>query len=60
LKEGDIILNVEKAEIRSRRQLYQELWKKQPGERISLRILRNDASIELNVIGGDRRDRYGR
>jgi len=59
LKEGDIILNVEKAEIRSRRQLYQELWKKQPGERISLRILRNDTSIELNVIGGDRRNRYG-
>ena len=60
LKEGDIILDVEKTEIRSRRQLYQELWKKRPGERICLRILRNETSIELNVFGADRRDRYGR
>ena len=60
LKEGDIILDVERTEIRSRRQLYQELWKKRPGERICLRILRNETSIELNLIGADRRDRYGR
>jgi serine protease Do len=59
LKEGDIILDVEKTEIRSRRQLYQELWKKRPGERICLRVLRNETSIELNVIGADRRKRYG-
>ncbi|HUC99527.1 MAG TPA: trypsin-like peptidase domain-containing protein, partial [Candidatus Polarisedimenticolaceae bacterium] len=48
LKEGDIILDVERTQIRSRRQLYQELWKKRPGERISLRVLRNETSIELN------------
>jgi serine protease Do len=60
LKEGDIIVAVEKTEIRSRRQLYQELWKKRPGERIPLEILRNETSVVLNVIGTDRRDRYGR
>jgi serine protease Do len=60
LKEGDIILEVERAQIRSRRQLYQELWKKRTGERISLRVLRNETGIEINVIGGDRRDRYRR
>jgi serine protease Do len=60
MKEGDIILNVEKAEIRSRRQLYQELWKKRPGEPISLRVLRNETSVELNIIGVDRTKRYGR
>ena len=59
LKEGDIILDVERTQIRSRRQLYQELWKKRPGERISLRVLRNETSIELNLIGADRRNRYG-
>jgi serine protease Do len=58
LKEGDIILDVESTQIRSRRQLYQELWKKRPGERICLRVLRNETSIELNVIGADRRSRY--
>ncbi|MGH7784192.1 MAG: S1C family serine protease, partial [Candidatus Binatia bacterium] len=60
LREGDIILAVEKTEIRSRRQLYQELWKKRPGERIPLEILRNQTSVVLDVIGADRRNRYGR
>ena len=50
LKEGDIILDVEKTQIRSRRQLYQELWKKRPGERICLRVLENETSIELSLI----------
>jgi serine protease Do len=60
LKEGDIIVGVENAKIRSRRELYQELWKKRPGERISLRILRNDSSLDLQVQGADRWDHYGR
>jgi S1-C subfamily serine protease len=58
LKEGDIILTVEKKDIRSRPALYQEMWKKRPGERISFRILRDEQSLELEVIGGDRADRY--
>jgi S1-C subfamily serine protease len=58
LKEGDIILTVEKREIRTRPELYQEMWKKRPGERISFKILRDEQSFELEVIGGDRADRY--
>src|SRR5207247_7033663 len=58
LKEGDIIISVEKKEIRSRTELYQEMWKKRPGERNSFRILRDEQSFELEVIGGDRSDRY--
>ncbi len=58
LKEGDIILSVEQKEIRSRPELYQEMWKKRPGERILFRILREEQSFELEVIGGDRADRY--
>jgi serine protease Do len=58
MQQGDIILSVEKNEIRSRRDLYQEMWKKHPGERISFRILRDDQSFDLEVIGGDRADRY--
>jgi serine protease Do len=58
LKEGDIIISVEKKEIRSRPELYQEMWKKRPGERISFRILRDEQSFELEVIGGDRAERY--
>lgn len=58
MQQGDIILSVEKNEIRSRRDLYQEMWKKHPGERISFRILRDDQSFDLEVVGGDRADRY--
>ncbi len=58
LKQGDIILTVEKREIRSRQELYQEMWKKRPGERISFKILRDDQSFDLDVVGGDRADRY--
>jgi S1-C subfamily serine protease len=55
LKEGDIILKVETQEIRSRAELYREMWKKKPGERISFRILREDESLDLAVVGADRR-----
>jgi len=58
LKEGDIIVGVEKKEIRSRPELYQEMWKKHPGERISLRVLRDEQSLDLEIIAGDRSDRY--
>jgi len=49
---------VEKKEIRSRPELYQEMWKKQPGERIVFKILREEQSFDLEVVGGDRADRY--
>ncbi len=58
LKEGDIILSVEQQQIRSRPELYREMWKKRPGERISFRILREDQSLDVAVVGGDRADRY--
>ena len=58
LKEGDIITGVNDKEIRTRPELYQEMWKKRPGEQISFRILRDDQSFDLQIIGGDRSDRY--
>ena len=58
LQEGDIILGVEKKQIRSRPELYREMWKKRPGERISFHILREEESLNLDVISGDRWDFY--
>ncbi|MFQ5684213.1 MAG: S1C family serine protease [Candidatus Binatia bacterium] len=58
LREGDIIVGVEKKEIRSRPDLYREIWKKKPGERISFRILREEESLNLEVVGGDRSEFY--
>jgi len=58
LRQGDIILSVDQKEIRSRRELYQEMWKKRPGERILFRILRDDQSFDLEILGADRAERY--
>jgi S1-C subfamily serine protease len=58
LRQGDIILSVDKKEIRSRQELYHEMWKKHPGERISFRILRDDQSVDLEIVGADRAERY--
>lgn len=58
LREGDIILGVESQEIRSRPELYHEMWKKRPGERISFRVLRDEESLNLEVTAGDRWDFY--
>ena len=58
LQQGDIILSVEKKEIRSRQELYLEMWKKLPGERILFRILRDDQSFDVEIVGADRADRY--
>ncbi len=58
LREGDIITGIEKKQIHSRPELYREIWKKKPGERISLHILREDESLNLEVVTGDRWDFY--
>jgi S1-C subfamily serine protease len=58
LRKGDVILSVENNKIRSRQELYHEMWKKRPGERILFRILREDQSMEVGVTAGDRADRY--
>jgi S1-C subfamily serine protease len=58
LKEGDIIIQVERQDVRSRPDLYREIWKKRPGERISFHILRDEEALDLSVVGGDRRDYY--
>jgi hypothetical protein len=49
---------VENNTIRSRQELYQEMWKKRPGERILFRVIRDDEAVDIEVIGGDRADRY--
>jgi len=58
LKEGDIIIQVERQEVRSRPDLYREIWKKRPGERIPFHILRDEEALDLSVVGGDRWDFY--
>ena len=58
LRAGDVILSVENNKIHSRQELYHEMWKKRPGERILFRVIRDDEAVDIEVIGGDRADRY--
>ena len=58
IKEGDIILRVDEKRVQSRTELYREIWKKRPGEKVSFRVLRDEESINVAVIGGDRREFY--
>jgi len=55
---GDVVLSVGNNRLRSRQELYQEMWKKRPGERILFRVIRDDKAVDVEVIGGDRADRY--
>jgi S1-C subfamily serine protease len=58
LREGDIIVGIEKKDVRSRPDLYREIWKKRPGERISFRVLREEEALNLEVVSGNRWDFY--
>jgi len=58
LREGDIIIGVEKKDVRSRAELYREMWKKRPGEPISFRILRDEEALNIEAVTGDRWDFY--
>jgi S1-C subfamily serine protease len=56
IREGDIIVGVGVKRIKSRPELYREIWNNRPGEKISFRILREGEAVELEVIGVDRWD----
>ena len=54
LKEGDLIVSLNAQEVPSRRELYMSLWRHEPGERLTLEVMRDNAVRRLEVTGGDR------
>jgi S1-C subfamily serine protease len=56
LREGDMIMSVNAEEISSRRELYMRLWRHEPGERLTLEVMRDNAVRRLELTGGDRAD----
>ena len=58
IQEGDVILAVDACDIESRPQLYRELWKHHPGDRLRFRILREGQSITVEVEAADRAEFY--
>ena len=58
LARGDLILSVDGAPVSSLRELYRTIWKKAPGESLSLQVLRDSAIRVVEVAGGDRYEFY--
>jgi S1-C subfamily serine protease len=54
LKEGDVILSLNRAEVGTRRDLYLTLWRHEPGEALSIEVMRDSALKRVDVTGGDR------
>ncbi|MBI3988122.1 MAG: serine protease [candidate division NC10 bacterium] len=55
---GDVIRGIGYVGVETRRELYGELWKKRPGEKVEFRILRGGALRNVEVISGEREAFY--
>lgn len=53
LKTGDVVLMIGDERIHDRGSLYSMIWRHQPGERIHMRVYRNNAIVSLTVELGD-------
>lgn len=58
LARGDLILSMDGQTVGSLRELYATLWKRAPGESISLQVLRDGAIRVVEVAAGDRDEFY--
>jgi S1-C subfamily serine protease len=53
LQSGDVVLSVDDERIHDRYALYAALWKRKPGERVHLRVYRNNQVLVLSAELGD-------
>ena len=58
VQEGDVIVSLDSQEVPTRKDLYVSLWRRGPGERIALEVLRDNELRMVHVTGGDRADFY--
>lgn len=58
LREGDLIVSLNAEEVGSRRDLYLNLWRHEPGERLVVEVMRDRRLRRLEVTGGDRAHFY--
>ena len=54
LQEGDLIVSLNAQEVGSRRDLYMNLWRHAPGEKLTLEVMRDSRLRRLELTGGDR------
>ena len=60
LKEGDIVLKIEREEVASTKMLAKEIRKRKPGKTITLKIERNGKKIDVKVKLGEYSEKYVR
>jgi S1-C subfamily serine protease len=58
IQEGDVIVSLDAEEVPTRKELYLSLWKRSPGEKMTLEVMRDNEVRRLSVTGGDRADFY--
>jgi S1-C subfamily serine protease len=58
VQEGDVIVSLDSQEVPTRKDLYVSLWRRGPGERIALEVLRDNELRVVHVTGGDRAEFY--
>ena len=58
LARGDLILSLDGQAVSSLRELYAALWKRGPGDSVSLQVLRDGAIRVIEVTAGDRDEFY--
>ena len=58
VKEGDVIVAVGFCAVETRRDLYEELWKKRAHEKVSLKIVREERTIVVDVVTGSSEEFY--
>jgi len=54
LQEGDLIVSINAEEVPTRRDLYMNLWRHEPGESLTLEVMRDNKVRRFEVKGGDR------
>ena len=54
LQDGDVIMSLNAEEVASRRDFYMSLWRHEPGEALTLEVMRDNKMRRFEVKGGDR------
>lgn len=58
LERGDVVLSVDGEAVSNLRELYLALWRRAPGEKIGLQVLRNSSIRLAEITAGDRDEFY--
>jgi S1-C subfamily serine protease len=58
LQDGDVIVSLNAEEVASRRDFYMSLWRHEPGEALTLEVMRDNKMRRCEVKGGDRAHFY--